>query len=248
MVNKEKLIEDYFLQNLSAEEKSIFDNLYKTNDAFKKEVQFQEQLRQGLYKIKSKPLKSHFKDIENNKQIKRRRRLLFYPAATILLMLGLYWFVMPQITKTNDELFLDYYNTPANISYSIARDDDSSNEIKTAFISYDKGDFEQSVALFEKIISKSDNSELLFYYAISQLETNNLEQAILLFENHISHSDRLQERSRWYLALAYLKKGDEDKAYEIAEKISNDSGHYNNEEASKLIKSFAKFKIKKVNH
>jgi len=86
------------------------------------------------------------------------------------------------------------------------------------------------------LFATTQESELLFYEAITYLEINKTELAIQKFEAHKQYKDALSNKNNWYLALAYIKNDELEKAKIILKIIVKDTKPYNYKKAKRLLK------------
>jgi FimV-like protein len=78
----------------------------------------------------------------------------------------------------------------------------------------------------------------MVYMAISEMESGKTEQAIenLLYVNNLNEAT-LQDEAGWYLAMAYLKDNQKEKARHQLQDIAEQRQHPFRDRASKLLKS-----------
>ena len=98
------------------------------------------------------------------------------------------------------------------------------NRIKKtkAFIAYETGDYELAVSLFSDLYEKDKQPYYLFYKANALLKLEKAKEAIPLLKEHLKTKDTLNEKSTWYLALAYLKIEDKENARTLLQQLVND--------------------------
>jgi len=235
-MDKERLIANYFLANLSEDEKRIFNTLFETDSDFKKEVEFQKRIKHAVVKNENDKLKQQLQAFEKEFKITKTRKLWWITAAASVLILvtfGIYFF---NPNYSNDELFAMYFEPAKNIVHPIVRNGDTNNELTNAFIAYQKQDYRLAQQLFEELFQTTQISELLFYEAISFLETNQPDLAIKNLREHQKFADALSDRTKWYLALAYLKQDNREVAKLILKEIVSNTIAFNYKEAKILLK------------
>ena len=212
----EALIVKYFSRTISKDELLEFENLYKTDSEFKLEVDFLKNVKSVSEKEDDEQFKKQlaFYEEEYNENQKKEKIKWFKPltvAAAVVFMVLSITFLWNN-TKSNEELFADYFEPSKNVSAPIVRSEVDESIANNAFIAYAEGNYKDALPLFEKAFSTSNNSELLFYEGNSHLAIGDTEKAIEKFNKHITFSDTLTNRSHWYLALAYLKMEQNEKA------------------------------------
>lgn len=239
-MNKERLIESYFLGILSEDEKIKFDELFETDTNFKKEIEFQKQVKNAVLNKEHITLKRHLQDIESNISNRQSLKTWWFAAAAILLFVSFgYYFFNKEYT--NDSLFAEYYQPAKNIVHPIVRNETEENEETNAFIAYQQQDYKVAQQLFHSLFESTQKSEILFYEAISMLETDQIDLAIQKLEAHKQFNDAVSSRTNWYLALAYLKQNNIEKVKTILKDIVSSTSTFKYKEVKKLLKKLSFF-------
>lgn len=145
--------------------------------------------------------------------------LLIFIIATAFLT---YW----QQTK-GERLFTEFYTTPV---YEGSQQRGSAEAIinapirQKAIIAFGQKDYGQASELLEAHISNQSNDfEAIFYAGISQLEERNIEKAIQYLQRTRLNDGEQYEGATWYLALAYIRQKEYEKASFLAEEIKMSS-------------------------
>lgn len=89
-----------------------------------------------------------------------------------------------------------------------------------AFALYEKGEYSAAAIAIESLTgSNPEKKDLKFYLAISLLASDQVDKSIPLLQASTQETYQdLHHRAPWYLALAYLKQGQEEEAVEWLEK------------------------------
>lgn len=237
MINYE-LIEKYFSNNLSSEELLEFENFYQSSTEFKHEIDFLKNVRLVSEKEDDEQFKKQLVSYEEDFSIKKKKSIKWWKplsaAAVVLMVLGMSF--LYSNSKSNQELFAAYFEASKNVSAPIVRSDIDETIVNKAFVAYSEGNYKEALPLFEKAFNYSHDSELLFYEGNSLLAIGNTNDAIEKFKNHLTNSDALTQRSHWYLALAYLKINDTEKAKVELNNIIDSGEKFKYEEANSLLK------------
>ncbi len=102
---------------------------------------------------------------------------------------------------------------------------------------YDLTKYDSAVLFFNKILDNNpQNTEVVFFKGICFLSVGNADDAVLSLNKVVS--DNLSpygNPARWYLALAYLKTGDNEKAKETLLEIIKSNSTYS-KDASRILK------------
>jgi tetratricopeptide (TPR) repeat protein len=159
-------------------------------------------------------------------------------AASILLLviIGTTWFMSNEYS--NEGIASNNF-VPYDAGVLLGENDD--NFYTQGILSYQKKDFAVAVAAFEKVpVANGLYAETQFYLGNAYLSQNEAEKAIAAFE--IAQNTKLpqfQEPTEWYLALSYLKAGDEEKAKELLMGISNNTNHFYYDSAVSTLSSLS---------
>jgi|GEM_PF-1676730 len=145
--------------------------------------------------------------------------LLIFIIATAFLT---YW----QQTK-GERIFAEFYTTPVyegSLQRGSAEAAINAPIKQKAIIAFGQKDYAQAVDLLEAHISDQANDfEAIFYAGISQLEERNIEKAIQYLQKTRLNDGDQYEGATWYLALAYVRQKEYEKASLLAEEIKMSS-------------------------
>lgn len=110
----------------------------------------------------------------------------------------------------------------------------TSSDFATALESYSRRSYEEAYTLLSAL--DKPPKEAFFFQGVSALATERTQQAIDAFlKAGIDPTNRYYQQTRWYLALAYWKAGDLDKAKRYWSSIPEDDHNY--ELAQELLMS-----------
>ncbi|HZW76919.1 MAG TPA: CDC27 family protein [Flavobacteriaceae bacterium] len=230
-MDKETLINKYFEQHLTAEEKTTFFHLMETDAEFASEVKFQEDLKKAITLESRDALKKQLRQIEENRRPSSKRQWI-YIAATIALVIGLATLFFTS-QPSNEQLFASYYEPFPNVVEPIVRNSGNSSMKTDAFFAYENQKYEEAAALFDRLIAETGEDYAFFYGAVSHLSNNEASNAINLLSSHEFHSD-FKDKAPWFLALAYLRANKNDEAKLILQDII-ESKKFNSHQAQTLL-------------
>jgi hypothetical protein len=236
-MKQDVLIEKYLQNRLSPDEKRIFEELLEKDVDFKNEVTFQLNLKRVLQKEDEDSFRNLVSDLErkSSKPQSKRFFIMLTVAASIIIFLGLTYFLKISNKPTDNELFAAYFQPYENVIYPIERGSDQQTEEVLAFYTYEEGDYEAAAVLFSQLYNSSKESYYLFYEANALLQSDRASEAIPLLLEHLQSKDVLKEKTKWYLALAYLKEQDKRNAKKYLREVVKD-GKYKARDAKKLLK------------
>lgn len=241
MTKQEDLIEKYIQNKLSSEEVLIVDGLLQNDSDFAEELSLQANLTKAIKREDDDNFRNLISELEANANIEntipRRSYVKWLAAASILLILGLTYFLTLDKKASTNDLFASYFEPYRNVVQPLERGGELQDEKSLAFIAYEKGDYEKAIQLFTNLYSTTKESYYLFYKANALLKLEKANEAIPLLLEHLKTKDTLTEKTTWYLALAYLKLSDKANARRTLEKVITD-GKYKTTEAQKLLKEF----------
>ncbi|MEN8125364.1 MAG: CDC27 family protein [Bacteroidota bacterium] len=236
-MKKEDLIDKYLQHRLTSEEKLKFEELFKNNIDFKKEVTFHTNLKKAVKNDDNENFRNLISNLELKARKPKRSYIKWLAAASVILLLGLTYFLTVEKKASSQELFSSYFEPYRNVIQPLERNGDQQNEKKIAFMAYDHGEYEKAILLFSKLYMTTKEPYYLFYKANALLKLERAKEAVPLLLEHLKTKDTLTEKSHWYLAMAYLKLDDKINAKLSLKKVLIE-GKYKTKEAEVLLKRF----------
>ena len=231
------IIQKYLQNRLTPKEELEFNELFKNDMNFKKEVEFQTNLKKVVVHEDANNFKNLIKELEHNvnKPKSKPSYTKWLAAASLVLLFGLAYFMTSEKQMTSNTLFASYFEPYRNVVHPLVRGEEQQTEKSIAFLAYEKGDYQKAVTLFTNLYTTTKEPYYLFYKANALLKLERANEAVPLLLEHLKTKDTLTQKTNWYLALAYLKIKEKQKAKELLKKvIANKS--YNNLEAKKLLR------------
>jgi len=147
-------------------------------------------------------------------------------AAAILLFLF--------IPKQENKLFVKYFELPT-LQTKMSPSDDPTTFDK-ANKAYKSKSYKEAVVLYNQSLKEDlNNPKALLYKGGAELELNKISNASNTFQKLINQHPKYADIANWYLALIYLKKGNEEKAKSILKLVTKDDKEYYNK-AQQLLK------------
>lgn len=217
MKNSE-LIDKFFTDSLSSEDQILFNRLLQDDEEFREEFLFQQDLKKALQANKREALKATVSGFEEEYRHKKNNglRSFWLIAASVVILLGLGALVVKIMNDHSPEnLYAEYFVPYRNIVEPVERGGEANNLEAKAFQAYENGRYYKAINLFNSL-ENSEKNYIKFYKAISLMQVNKTDQAIelLLPLSTLKKEGKYgcSEKANWYLALAYLKKGNIDKA------------------------------------
>jgi tetratricopeptide (TPR) repeat protein len=138
-------------------------------------------------------------------------------AATVLITLGFYY-LKPQSEMPTLSLFDSYYQPYPNVVMPAVRGTlDDSSSLAVAYQAYERGEYAKASKLLANLPEK--DASVHFYLGQCYLASGETDLAVASFVTCLDAQGPFLSQSQWYLALAYLKKGDLRLAQETLEKV-----------------------------
>lgn len=245
-MNNFELIDKFFGNSLTPKEQSSFNDLLQSDEEFKKEFLFQQDLKKVIAINRREELKMKLGQFRKEYQGKSKNKFLFNNwliAASIALLVGFgLWFVKDSYFPSNEQLYVQNFEPYRNIVEPVVRGENPNTIEHSAFVAYENKDYHKSINLFNSVDNPND-TYILFYKAMCLQSLNKLDESIQILlpiattKNTESSLRNFAEKADWYLALAYLKIGNTDKALSQFLVVANHpTNTFKKEEAKKIIK------------
>ncbi|MBL7885863.1 MAG: tetratricopeptide repeat protein [Flavobacterium sp.] len=226
--------EHYLADEMTSEERLLFEEQLQNDASFNESFTLYKETTQFLeYKFSSEKAafeqnitsiaKEHFASKKETKVI-AFKPWYYAVAATIVVVVGT-WMMMQ-----NDPTYGDY--NQHEMAVFVERSDNNEN-LQKAQEAFNKKDYQQAVAAFEKI-QDFRKPELQYFYAIALIETNDFTKAELFLDQLRKGNSVYKDKATWYLALSYLKQNKKDKCKLVLQQIPVEAEDYN--KAQELLK------------
>jgi len=246
---KYELIEQYLSGELSGDVLSSFEKQMAENVELREDVKLQKQLNVTLKGKGVHQLREVLKEVDQNWRspeigiLKKLRsstiiRISALAASILLFALAYQLFTAPK-NDTNSQLFADNFQPYQMVLSQRNETTDSPRDIllNNSILAYQQKNYQEAVIGFQKLNELDNNNTAYpFYLGLSELALENSDEAIKVLGQVLEKNHHLfMEQSRWYLALAYLQKGEMESAISQLELIPSENYKYT--ESQKLLKS-----------
>ena len=227
--------EQYLADEMTPEEESDFEQLLESDSDVNEKFQIYKNWTNYLehkFDSETEKFNQNLKSIatEHFSAKKETKVIAFKPwyyavAATIVVVIGM-WMMMMQ----NDPSYSDFnqHETAVFVERS-----DSNENLKLAQEAFNKKDYKQAVAAFDKI-QDFRKPELQYFYAIALIETNDYTKAELFLDQLRGGNSVYKDKATWYLALSYLKQDKKAECKSILQQIASDAEDF--DKAQQLLK------------
>lgn len=189
--------------------------------------------RQKIKEERQKELEEQLKFLSGHKRaiIKKkhqRNRILYAFSSIVAIIAIVFSFNIYQDNRRMDKLFETYYTPLEYDSQLMSRGEETiSPELASVMEAYQNKDYATALQRF-KVMSQVDENYLI-YKAICLLETDKTKDAISLLEELVGNGEGTEyyQQACWYLALAYLRNHQKDKAVELLNTFNKIHSNYN---------------------
>lgn len=166
-----------------------------------------------------------------------RRMIIFGIAASFIGLLGFAAYNNLYAPQHIEKLFVQNFKPADNFTSTVRGENSVSNPLlDKAEKAYNELDYPNAILYYKQLLNKDPNQDkYILFLGVSYLADNQPEQAIRLFNNSPYKNSMYAEDINWYLALAYIKKGDTQTAAILLQNLAKVSDYYK-EQASALYK------------
>ncbi len=225
-------IEKYLSGELSREEVELFEKQIGEQEALRKQVEEHRSLIKGLELGFNLEMKAQLKleeqrlareDVVAKRRVVQLRWPVGLAAALAVILISVYLIKTKSIDS--QELFASYYQPYPNVESPVSR---SETKGENAYALYEQGRYQEALDLFMQRIAESPTDPApLFYSGICHLELNETEKALAAFQVlQTMDKNNYSRASKWYKALASLKKDDKSSTVEILTGLSEGDDNY----------------------
>lgn len=221
-----KKIDQHLQGELADDQQAAFEKSLKNDDFFAKTYKERRQMtsylqassKQAALEEKMAELgKEYFKTEKTIKTKLVKMPILRFGlaiAAAIVLL------VMVWNPFSSTDLYLQFSNHP---HLAMVEKSEGESTAQKAELAYNNGDYETAYqALSEVLKTEPGNFQAKLALGISALEIGRIEKAQGIFETLANSSSSFKTYGQWYLALSYIKQGENEKAKPILENLGND--------------------------
>lgn len=200
MANDILNIDNYFQGNLSAEERTDFENKLADDPSLAADVAFYAHAKtvQREQILKERHAEWNNRPKKNGLRV-NLSRIGVGVAAMLLMVAGLWFFTRSDIQqRANAYIENDLESLQVTM-------DDTADSLKLGKSLYNKKKFVEARAIFEKLIDKSPDA--LEFAGLSAFKMNDYEAAIKYFEITEQNTELINNKGKFYLALVNIKQG-----------------------------------------
>ena len=157
--------------------------------------------------------------------VRRRRWRAWAVAASLLLLVGMGWWLWEtQRTTPHAALVAAYFEALPMIGITRSSDTEALEQLRSeANQYYTGGAYDQAIPALERAVSEYRDSLSVFYLGVSQLGNDQAAAAIQSLERFRTYRAAypdLQNQAQWYLALAHLQNDDPQAALILLKQLN----------------------------
>jgi tetratricopeptide (TPR) repeat protein len=237
-----ELIERYLKGELSVEEKQQAEHRIATDAGFRQRLEIFSEYRQ-MHDSKLASFRQLLEEVQQEhreEQRPGRKYWLMAASVSVLCLLAAIFYFVQGPAAEPEALYAQYFEVPAD-NLSIRGDEDEQTVLNEAMSYYNNQQFEQASQDFGQWLRQyGESAPVLFYAAMSHMALEEMPQAIEQLEKITQEPTVAAEYRRpaqWYLALAYLHVGRQDRAKTLLEDLKNTSSSYAGK-AARLLEDF----------
>jgi tetratricopeptide (TPR) repeat protein len=238
----------YFIERFNAgemdsAEKEWFLRELEGNENLRREVELRNKTDAILRETEVLNLRNKLAAIEKQREENvvrkgygKSARLKYAALITLLITAGgIVLFSGKEIT--GDEILNKYYQAYETVSSSRSYSQSADPDYIMAMDYYKIHDYRKAALYFSKVLEKEPGDmESTLLQGVSHFEISDYPESKRLFSRVIDDKDNLFiEDARWYLALCYIKTGEETKSVDHLLKIRNSESIYRNP-AKKILR------------
>jgi FimV-like protein len=240
-IDHTEIIERYLEGELSQEERLAFEARLHAETALAEEVALHQHLRTGIQASGRNRMLDMLAETDRKMPAYHppaqiipfgeaaRSRFYQIAAAVILLLIPLY--LVLDYNRRPNKLFAAYFSPHQAVMV------ESGDPMAQAMQEYQRQNYAQALPILEKMLSERANHDTtLFYQGNSSLALGKADEAISSFEKLTTdQANPFYHEAQWYLALAYLKDKQPEKARNLLNSLSADANHPHQKQAAELL-------------
>lgn len=217
-------IEKFVLGQMPDESKEAFQEKLNNNPVLRKATNEAKLLLLGIEESALQQKIDGFHDKLNHHApadtatvVKMKQWLRWGIAASILIIAGVVAYLFIGNNNTNEKLFAMYFKPDPGLVTAMGTSTEYAFD--KAMIDYKTGHYKEAITAWQTLLSENKSSDTLHYFiGCAYLADEQAASSIPLLEKVVSGNNVFKQDAYWYLALAYLKQGNKDKALFYAAK------------------------------
>ena len=207
-------IDDYFEGRLSTAEQQAFERKLEQDKTLADEVAFYLSTKAVLKETVLQKRHAEWTQARPVQSLRWQWAVGF--AAAILLLIGVWYFMLPA-ESTLQAQAAAYIEE--NLTELSSRMDTSDDSLQTAVDYYNRKKYAEALFVFKRLAGGNPRTKAYEYEGLTQLQLKNYDAAIAVFERIAADTELLENRGKFYAAIAYLKKGNNKTAQRLLKEV-----------------------------
>ncbi len=207
-------IDDYFEGRLSAAEHEAFERKLAQDKALADEVAFYLSTKAALKEANLQ--KRHAEWARQRFAQSLRWQWASGIAAAIGLLIVAWYFMTPSniSLQQHAEVYIEENLTRLNTHM-----DTSNDSLQIAIDYYNHQKYQEALSIFNRLAGSNPRAKAYEYEGLTQMQLKNYDAAIAIFDQMAADAELLENRGKFYAALAYLKKGESGTAQRLLKEV-----------------------------
>jgi hypothetical protein len=208
-------IEAYVLDRMAPAERAAFEQRMADDAALRAEVELE---RENIRAVELGGMERIIRRVREEHAVRREQgggwtTWLKYAAVVAVLLGGALWFILRP--STNERLFAEHFAPDPGLPVAMGATDDPA--FADAMVSYKEGKYAEARAKWEPMaLAHLGNDTLRYYLASAALGMGDVDFAVPLLEGVAADpASAFAGKARWYLFLAYIRKGERQQALSV---------------------------------
>lgn len=214
---------------MSAEERKNFMEKYHTDENFRKQVHFRFTAQKVLLEQaaeKRKEMNEWYEEAEKSSRF--RKKIAYGIAASLILMVGSWFFFTANSTNCVENITQEYAATLQIDATTMGMKKPSVGEVENSDLKqiaefYKQGKYAEAIQVATPLQNNAEiKPQILLYLALSELNLKHSDKALTFldeYKNTLSESAQKDSEIKWWQLMAYYQKGEKAKARELANEI-----------------------------
>lgn len=213
-------IEAYLLLRMPEDDRIRFEEEMKLDEKLRNEVRLQQRLIAAAETFSHEDASPLKKGLAPVKSMGSKRTMLWYAAASIVLVLAGTWFYRTH-SLSAESVYARYFVPDPGLPV-VMSGNDNNYSFYDGMISYKEEDYHRAIEIWTEIYKKNEANDTLQYYMGLAFLNNHNPEAVSYLQRVAQNQESVwRDRAIWYLTLACLKFDRISEAKEWADKITN---------------------------
>lgn len=215
-------ISRYLNGELDGDERQVFEGRLSGDETLRQKVAEVNGLILGVKEANlALELDSFHGDIASVKSVPMYRRWWAAASVALLVLIGAWWVWVS--APSDERLYQAYFEPDMGLPVTMSATDTIGYAFYDGMISFKERNYADALTKWEELTTIHQDSDTLRYFnGVAYMGLDQTDKAIeQLLAVASERQSKFYESATWYLALCYLRKGDEKTAASLLKRISN---------------------------